>query len=278
VTWQLTDDVEEYAARVWDLLCAHPAENTIALTAIHGVRAGRPPTDEPQYFAWYDDGSGVTGAVSRTPPHHLLLAVVPGDSHRELVDSLLEAGVEVPGAIGPDEVTERFAAAWTATTGLRAVPKMRTRLYSLGSLVQPSGVPGRARAARQSDVSLLVEWVGAFEAEGGMPVTDAEPVVRERVAHGLIWLWEDDSGAVVSMAGRNPTIGGVARVGPVYTPPVHRRRGYGAAVTAACAADALYGGAEQVVLFTDLANPTSNSVYRQIGFAPVRDDRWVTFG
>jgi predicted GNAT family acetyltransferase len=33
-------------------------------------------------------------------------------------------------------------------------------------------------------------------------------------------------------------------------------------------------GAEQVVLFTDLANPVSNAIYQRFGFEPVSD--WVT--
>ncbi|NEA23957.1 GNAT family N-acetyltransferase, partial [Actinomadura bangladeshensis] len=56
-----------------------------------------------------------------------------------------------------------------------------------------------------------------------------------------------------------------------YTPAEHRRRGYGAAVTAAATTGALDAGADDVVLFTDLANPTSNGVYRRIGYRPVQD-------
>ena len=32
-----------------------------------------------------------------------------------------------------------------------------------------------------------------------------------------------------------------------------------------------------MVLFTDLANPTSNSIYQQIGYEPLRDYRVVRF-
>ncbi|MCQ0020489.1 GNAT family N-acetyltransferase [Actinomadura madurae] len=73
------------------------------------------------------------------------------------------------------------------------------------------------------------------------------------------------------MAGRTPAVGGMARVAPVYTPAGHRRRGYGAAVTAAATRDAQDAGAADVVLFTDLGNPTSNSVYRRLGYRPVED-------
>ena len=92
-----------------------------------------------------------------------------------------------------------------------------------------------------------------------------------------MWLWHDPTGVVVSLAGRNPTLAGVARLGPVYTPPQHRRRGYGTAITAACTRDALRGGAHHVVLFTDLANPTSNALYQRLGYRPVSDRTITTF-
>lgn len=35
--------------------------------------------------------------------------------------------------------------------------------------------------------------------------------------------------------------------------------------------------ADRVVLFADLANPTANAIYQQIGFRPVGDHRVVRF-
>src|SRR5262249_55453638 len=51
----------------------------------------------------------------------------------------------------------------------------------------------------------------------------------------------------------------------------HRRRGYGAAITTAASRAALAAGAATVVLYTDLANPTSNALYHRLGFRPVQD-------
>jgi predicted GNAT family acetyltransferase len=48
---------------------------------------------------------------------------------------------------------------------------------------------------------------------------------------------------------------------------------FGGAATAAVTQAALDGGAEGVLLFTDLANRTSNTLYQRLGFAPVTD--WV---
>jgi predicted GNAT family acetyltransferase len=152
------------------------------------------------------------------------------------------------------------------------------RLYALGTLLAPEPPPpGRPRQAVESDLDITARWVAAFHSETGSPGVDVESVVRDRILNGLLHVWEDADGKVVSMAGRNRTAALVARVGPVYTPPEHRRHGYGAAVTAACTSDALRHDADDVVLFTDLANPTTNAIYQQIGFRPLRDHKLVHF-
>jgi predicted GNAT family acetyltransferase len=73
------------------------------------------------------------------------------------------------------------------------------------------------------------------------------------------------------MAGRTRDVAGVVRVATVYTPPEHRRQGFGGAVTAASTQAGLDGGARDVVLYTDQANPTSNALYQRLGYRPVEE-------
>ncbi|MDP9397080.1 MAG: GNAT family N-acetyltransferase [Actinomycetota bacterium] len=274
--WEFTDDVELYAARTWDLLAARPAENTVALTVIGNLRAGRRWSSEPVVLGWYDDG-GVSGAVSLTPPYELLLAVVPDRTVGELAAELRARRVRVPGVNGDVATADRFVREWTAGTGAGAVNAMPQRLYVLAELRPPATPGGRPRRAEAQELDVGVRWFSAFQREVGAHAVDVEPTVQEWIEEGRLWLWEDDSHEVVSLAGRQRTAGGVARVGPVYTPHEQRRRGFAAAVTAACSGDALRRGAEHVVLFTDLANPTSNAIYQQIGFRPVRDRTVIRF-
>jgi predicted GNAT family acetyltransferase len=72
-------------------------------------------------------------------------------------------------------------------------------------------------------------------------------------------------------------VAGMARVAPVYTPPEHRGRGYGAAATAAVSRAALDAGTEELLLYTDLANPTSNRLYARLGYKPVEDSVALLF-
>jgi predicted GNAT family acetyltransferase len=62
--------------------------------------------------------------------------------------------------------------------------------------------------------------------------------------------------------------GQVARIGPVYTPPEERRKGYAGQLTAAVSSQLLEQGIGPM-LFTDATNPTANAVYTRLGYERV---------
>ena len=134
----------------------------------------------------------------------------------------------------------------------------------------PLPAPGELRPATAEDRELLIGWERAFATEAGVVVVgDAERQVDRRVRDRSQFLWHADG--PVSTLVLSPMIAGTVRIGPVYTPPEHRRRGYaGSAVAAACRL-ALAGGAEGCALFADLDNPTSSRLYRSVGFTAVAD-------
>jgi GNAT superfamily N-acetyltransferase len=271
--WDFTDEAGVFAAHAHELLVADPTANTITLTVLENIRAGNLASST--LFGWYSDHS-VRGAVSFTPPHDLVLSVVPTDTVEALVAGLRDRSVSVPGVRGERFIAELFAARWAHVTGAGWQTQVRQRLYELGSLVSPDGVPGLARRASDADLAIGTRFFAEFQAECHDSGDDPEAMIRNRIVAGLLWLWEND-GEVTSMAARNRIAAGVARVGPVYTPPNHRRHGYGAAVTAACSADAGQAGAARIVLYTDLANPTSNAIYQRLGYRPVRDEVVIAF-
>lgn len=61
------------------------------------------------------------------------------------------------------------------------------------------------------------------------------------------------------------------RIGAVYTPQDYRRNGYASACVAQLSHAILQMGKTFCFLFTDLANPTSNHIYQDIGYRPVAD-------
>ncbi len=270
MSWHFTDDPERYAEAVLPLLTRRPAANTIALTVLETLRAGSDFGGGGSLLAWYEQDGAVTGSVSMNPPYGLLVSELPEGSEAELVAALRRDQVAIPDLHGRPADVDRFVAQWqpAATEVL-----IRQRLYRLAEL-QPPAVPpaGSARVAGSADLDLVLDWLTAFIAE--VEPWSAAPqrsIHQRRIELGLCWLWLDPAGEPVSMAGRNVQVAGMSRVGPVYTPPAARRQGYAAGATHACSQDALDQGAEQVVLFTDLANPTSNGIYQQLGYQPIEE-------
>ncbi|HEV2087493.1 MAG TPA: hypothetical protein VGR21_04180, partial [Cryptosporangiaceae bacterium] len=164
MAWEFSDDVEAYAERVWDLLTATPAENTVALTVVDNVRAGRQRSTGPMLFGWYAAGP-TAGAVSMTPPYELLLAFVPDEGVDELVAAIRDRLPDLRGIHAEDTTAERFTAAWTAAGPLRATTKHRLRLYALDTLLQPTRSEGRARQAGEADYDVALSWFTEFQRE-----------------------------------------------------------------------------------------------------------------
>lgn len=195
--------------------------------------------------------------------------------HPDDLAELTELMAALPALSGASGAVEAVAAV-TAGAGRPVIQRTDQRLFRIDQLVEPHGVAGRAVVAGPAQRDLLMKFGTAFAAEIGGTVAVTESWV-ERAVRGddRVWLWED-ADQFVSLAGRRPVIGGSARIGPVYTPPACRRRGYAAGVTAAATRDILAEGAVPV-LFTDLANPTSNGVYQRLGYYAVADFAAVFF-
>ncbi|MEV7611507.1 GNAT family N-acetyltransferase [Streptomyces sp. NPDC089799] len=272
MTWTFTRDLNTYLETAGPAVGADAVSNTMLLTvadalARRGVHAFG---DEDPVFGWWTGPDGrVAGALLWTPPHPLLLGAVPPEAVSALAaDPLL-------GAAGGFNARRADAEALAAAWGRPSRVEEEQRLYRLPGregLVPPDPAPaGSARTAVPDDLPLLVEWFAAFNADVGESGTPSEAVLLDRISYGGLVLWEDPAATPVSMAGHSRTVGGAARLFPVYTPAPLRGRGYAAAVTTAASRAAYASGAGEVLLFTDLANPTSNGVYLRLGYRPVED-------
>lgn len=279
MAWTLTGSIEEYLAQAGGYLRGSPVENTIELVAIETLRARGPAAygDLPPLFGWWQSPAGdIAAALLHTPPYPALLSGDP-DAAAPLAAEMAARGWALPGVNGPADDVTSFAAAWLQHTGAPSTVQRRSRLFRLGDLILPEPMPpGAARIAGGADTDLVADWYAAFAAEASDRSVVARRDVIDRLSHGGLTIWEVD-GVPVAMAGRGRPAAGIVRVGPVYTPPGQRRRGYGGAVTVAVTQAGLDDGADGVVLFTDLANPASNALYARLGYRPVTDRLQLAF-
>jgi RimJ/RimL family protein N-acetyltransferase len=294
MAWRLTEDLGEFTAAAGPYLRSDPVRNTVPLTVLAALeRAGLATFGEsPPVFGWHAPASSGTasggtasgetasggtasgatdGVFLWTPPMPLLVAGMPAGSADSLAGLLTSAGRTPREANVPAADAAGFSAAWAGVTGGSSRPRMRMRLHRLAELCPPDPwPPGAARLAGQADFGLLVRWSEEFVAETRAAGEDAARMVTDQLDYGGLTVWED-SGQPVAMASLSPAVAGVCRVSSVYTPAAHRQRGYGAAVTTTVSRQALEAGAAEVVLYTDVANRTSNALYERLGYRPVTD-------
>ncbi|MGW7690501.1 GNAT family N-acetyltransferase [Streptomyces asiaticus] len=286
MAWTVTYDLEEFRAAAGGFLRAHPARNTTLLTVVSSLTvagSGR-YGDEPPVYGWWtgEEKDPVTGpaegAFLCTPPYPPLLSALSAEAARALAGALArDGGLKVTGVNAGRETAETFATAWEDLTGAVSTVEQTHRLYRLDALTPPDPAPpGRPRTATTADRDLLITWCEGFARETDALRGDAARQVDDKLGHDGITVWELD-GRPVACAGISRTIAGMARVSLVYTPPELRGRGYAGAATAAVSGAARAAGVQEVLLFTDLDNPTSNALYQRLGYRPVEDHLVLTF-
>jgi predicted GNAT family acetyltransferase len=275
LTFHRLDDAGAFLERAGDFLIAREAEHNLMLGVAIQVRDMPNPTADPPSFAVVTDRERVVAATMRTPPFNQVLSEVDTTDAIDLLAERL-AAEPLPGVSGPKEAVARFADRWSALTGRRTRVEISERIFRLDRVVPPDRpAPGSWRLAEPRDRELIAAWLTAFSAEAtpGQPTPGDSLEVADRwIArqYRTLYLWEDGEEVVCLVGAGGATPNGV-RIGPVYTPPDLRGRGYATSLTAAATQDQLDQGRRFVTLFTDLANPTSNRIYQAIGYRPLRD-------
>jgi len=269
MSFVLTRDPEEFMARAGSLVMSRLECNVMA-TVLVNLREGAFGEGKALFgYSLAPDGNPV-GAAMRVMPYPLLTSSVAESEVASLTELWLTEDPAIPGVVGIPATARAIAAEWARASGGVTRIRMRQAMHELTEVVDPVHRPaGALRPAALGERAMLIEWMRGFATEAGVVAGDVERHIDARLRLGGLAVWED--GGPVSLVGVQPRVAGIVRIGPVYTPPRSRRRGYaGAAVAAACRR-ALAEGAERCTLFTDLANPTSNKIYGEVGFRAIAD-------
>lgn len=270
------EDPAAFEERALPWLMRREAEHNLIIGLTARLRRGEYPEGVP-YLAVFEEDGDVAACALRTPgaPNQLLLSNV---GHPDAVDAIArdhhQFCSDLRAVLAEPEASHAFVDRWRELTGRSGSLRTRQGIHECSNVKQPDGVSGRMRAARGDDLDLLAEWWAAFVADVGeepVDIAEAREWIESRLSSdtaGFV-VWED--GGPVSLAGYSgPTPNGI-RVAPVYTPPELRGRGYASACVAGLTQRLLDEGRRFVFLYTDLANPTSNKIYRTVGYELVRE-------
>lgn len=279
MTLRVLDDAQDFLDLAGPLLLEDEARNNLILGITGSLVESPDRYAEKRFWVVLDEDGEPAAAALRTPPWNLVLAwPSDGNALAALADGIDD---DLPGVIGAHPEVDLFADRWRHSRGVRATQIRDQGIYALERVQPVLRAAGTHRPAEERDRELLRRWMVAFGdevlEENDPGRHEATEIVDHRLAgNGGFLLWED-GGEVVSVSGwGGPTPNGI-RVGPVYTPPELRGRGYATALVAELSQQLLDGGRTFVFLYTDLANPTSNAIYERIGYVRVAESAMVEF-
>ena len=254
-----------------------PIRTNILGSVATSVSRGAQHFDDYIWWALHDNGE-VVGAALRTAPYGMQIGPMSPEAAATLALEVSLHDDHFPWAFASDASITAFMEAYRKSgspgSTRQSVWGRRDIVYEAGAIALPI-VKGTYRVATLADLNLAYQWSIDFQSfvDGVAPRFDKRDrdAMRARITGDGLWFW-CVSGVPVAMAGHAAPVevpsGTVTRIGPVYTPDEHRGNGYAAAITSVLTA-ALVRRGSRVMLYADAANPTSNGVYRRIGFQAI---------
>jgi ribosomal protein S18 acetylase RimI-like enzyme len=265
--------VERFLARAEGWLMQAEVENSLTLAV---ARQWRPAVSRPPaYWATVEHGDAIVGCAFRTPPYQTALSTMPLDAIPVLIDDLGALYEDLPGVGGPPEEAERFAQIWGQRYGVGWRVHVHQRLHVLYEVkVTCSLATGALRRASAADLDTGTVWLQDFSREAGLSAV-GDNLIERLINAGRLYFWEDEGPRSMLAATRDTPNGSC--ISAVYTPPPFRGRGYATSAVASLSGDLLASGRRFCFLYTDVANATSNAIYRRIGFAPIEERIEIDF-
>ena len=249
------------------------AVNNLMLGTSYNLAARSPSfREQAPYLASVIDSKTSIYCCLQTPPRLLQVATNRSATYQItefLCNYFAEQNHQFPGVLGAANVCEQFAKVWSQKKGIEYARKMNMMVHRLDAVNSIPYAHGALRRAKFEDLDIISDWIFQFAKEISEPKSKGEARAdgQRRIDRGELFVWENQG--ICSMAASSrPTKNGVA-INLVYTPKILRGRGYASSCVAALSQRLLLGF-NFCSLFTDLNNPTSNYIYRKIGYRPIR--------
>ena len=266
-----------FTQAVQSFLEAHEAENGLFLGVLALLKTDPPSTTV--FMTEVRQGQDIVAAAIYRD-RNLIVTQGPDEVWPEVASSLKGKAIDIPGVVGPAVQSERMAQEWAQVRRCKFRLAMDQRLYILAEVIWPEGIPGKAKLVEEHDVANLATYIEGFYRDAiPWEMPSKEQILENalgRIPAKMTYFWEVNGESKAMAALSRPSGRGIT-INAVYTPVEHRKRGYATALVAAISQEGLNRGKEFCVLYTDLTNPTSNSIYQKVGYTPVCDSRNYRF-
>ena len=270
-------DLNLYLQAVEEYLLKNEVKNNLPIGILYSLKDAEEDKTKDLFFSRVvDDNKNILLAIM-TPPQNLIIVGEDNDKTTEAIKALIEYlsdnTIDIPGVIGEKILAEKFKKQWLIMRESEVELFMAQRIFKLTNLNQVEIASGLFRRVKLDDLEIIKDWYISFNQESLSKKIDEEKArnhVRKAIESGRYYGWEKEC-RLVSIASRARNTKNAVAVNFVYTPEEYRGNGYATSTVAKLSQELLNEGYKYCCLFTDLANPTSNSIYKKIGYEPIAD-------
>ena len=270
-TYRTADEFLEHAASTLE---NNEAANNLILGMSLRIKASPQAFETTPFFAIVTGRDRLILSAVMTPPFSFVLSSDAddfGDAVNSFAKNLLPRHLPIPGVTAASALALDFAEQWSKIAQVKYHEGMRQRIYELRKVNPPQWAQGAIRLATRNDLDLAEGWAIAFNDEAlGTPAGNLRGFVERKIESRELYLWTDGEFNRLNGGDHAPHAARSRRQLGVYAAAA-RGKGYASSCVAALSQLQLDSGYQFCVLYTDLANPTSNSIYQKIGYAPVCD-------
>ena len=278
--FEVYDNAYDFEKKIESFLLEKEDVFSLFYGVLQAIKAGN---YENPFMAVIEEDGNVLAFLQMTPPYPLNIVFVDENRLEQIIDffirNMVDLEIEFSSIISLKEWAYKVARKWEVKTGKSHQLLMDQGLYRLNKVNEMlENSPGSWRYAKGSDSAIIEGWFNEFENDVGLPVSPIEQV-KKRVAMFIneqeIFIWEDKGKIVSMMKKSRPTKNGVT-VSLVYTPKDERKKGYARTLVKAISRE-LLKDFNFCVLYTDMMNPTSNKIYKEIGYERIADSVHLGF-
>jgi len=279
------EEVDDFYDIAYPFLLAREAENNLLLSILNSLKENihRYGKKMPLLFS-LTDHDDVKLIALRTPPHDIIISYVDDLNFIEvLVEELLKRNEKLPGVLSFKEAADKFTELWCEKNSLKPNLFRKERIFKLEEVSKDTIGTKKFSVASKTHQTIVLKWAEEMIKEALADTTEED---IERLTNNLKNEFEENKSKMFLLFDNNEPVSMVRKAGRtpngnfvnlVYTPPSLRRKGYATECVAKLSKQLLEEGNKYCFLFTDLSNPTSNSIYKKIGYKPVIDENHYKF-
>ncbi|WP_439021930.1 GNAT family N-acetyltransferase [Bacillus thuringiensis] len=261
-------EILNFKEEVTPFLEKNEQENNLILGVLQMVQ-------EPIFMGIAKQGEEIAVVFLQTEEKKQIIvanAEISGVAIKVLAKELTKVYPDIPGLIGNKKVVQQLAEEIATLENKKTNVVMEQGVYALEQVKQKWNEDGIFREINSDELPLIEKWIYQFCEDVKLPTTKEE---AEQTAHTLInnhhLFGLEVDGKLVSVAAKTRPTKNNITVNFVYTPTEARKKGYASNCVAALSQRMLDEGYKTTTLYTDLANPTSNKIYQEIGYEQIAE-------